>query len=75
MFMLHVHMIFKGSVHPKFSLDLLPPVPMESLLPFGICSPQNISGALQQNSVAAFSLTTEVDGNFFWNSIWNACYM
>ena len=28
-------------------------------------SPQNISGASQQNNIAAFSLTTEVDGDLF----------
>ena len=30
-------------------------------------SPQNISGASQQNSVAASSRKTEVDANLFWN--------
>ena len=29
-------------------------------------TPQNISGASQQNSVAGFSLTTEEDGDLFW---------
>ena len=30
-----------------------------------ICSPQNISGASQQNSVAAFSWTTEAEEGLF----------
>lgn len=37
---------------------------MESQVKFG--SPQNISGASLQNSIAAFSLTTE-DGDLFLN--------
>ena len=36
---------------------------MESRLKFR--GPQNISGALQQNSVAALSFTAEVDGDLF----------
>ena len=36
---------------------------MESQVTFH--SAQNISEALQQNSIAAFSETTEVAGNFF----------
>ena len=39
------------------------PMSMESRVKFWI--PQNISGTSQQNSVAAFSLTTEVDGDLF----------
>ena len=31
----------------------------------GVCSPRNISEALQQNSVTALSFTTEVMGNLF----------
>ena len=31
-------------------------------------SPQNISGASQQNRVAAFALTAEVDGDLFYMS-------
>ena len=40
-------------------------MPMESLVKFH--SPKNISGASQQNSIAAFSWRTEVDGDLFWN--------
>ena len=36
---------------------------MESQVKFR--SPQNISGASQQNSVAAFSYKTEIDGDVF----------
>ena len=38
---------------------------MESQVKF--CSPQNISGASQQNSVAAFSETTEVEWDLLEN--------
>ena len=32
--------------------------------------PQNVSGASQQNGVAAFSSTTDADGDFFKNMKW-----
>lgn len=32
------------------------------------CSPQNISGATQQNTTAALSWATEVDGSINWPS-------
>ena len=44
----------------KFNLYPLTSLPMES-----ICIPQNISGALQQISVAAFFQATKVDGDLF----------
>ena len=44
---------------PAFSHNLLPLLLMQSQVEF--CSLQNIPGASQQNSVAAFSYTTEVD--------------
>ena len=40
-----------------------PPMLIESQVKFH--SPQNISGASRQNNIAAFSLTTEVDGDLF----------
>ena len=47
----------------KFCDYLLTPMPVESRVK--LCSPQNISGASQQNSGARFSSTTEVDGDLF----------
>ena len=38
-------------------------MPMESQV--HSCSPQNISGASQQNSIVTFSLTNEVNGDLF----------
>ena len=49
-------------MYTQYPLTLMP---MESQIKFQ--GQQNISGASQQNSVAAFSLTTEADGEFFQN--------
>lgn len=48
-------------------------MPMESLVKFH--TPQMISGDSQQNSVAEFSLTTEIDGAFPRPSSMEAFYV
>ena len=58
---LYTPMMFQGKVGPKIENSVIiysPPCLWK------VCSPQNISGASQQNSIAAFSLTTEVEGDF-----------
>lgn len=53
--------LIKGKVHPKMQIHyILNPKPIERSAKFG--SQQNIFGA-SQNSTAALSLTTAVDGD------------
>lgn len=43
-------------------------MPMKGWVKFH--SPQKISAASQQNSVASINETTELDGDLFWNVNW-----
>lgn len=56
--------VFKGEVHPKMEIYcyLLTLILMDRGVKCHI--PQNVSGASQRNSVAAFSQTTDVDWDF-----------
>ena len=61
----------KGTKKWKFCHYPLTPMLMDSQMK--VRGPHNISGASQQNSIASFSQTTDVDGKLFQNLKKNNC--